>query len=65
MITAHGSIGTAVDAMKAGASDFLLKPFESPEALRLVARRVLREAETETRVGLLSEELGRDFPPRR
>ena len=63
MITAHGSIGTAVDAMKAGASDFLLKPFESPEQLRLVAQRVLREADTETRVGLLVEEAGRDFPP--
>jgi DNA-binding NtrC family response regulator len=63
MITAHGSVGTAVDAMKAGASDFLLKPFGSPEELRLVARRVMREAETETRVGLLAEEVGRDFPP--
>ncbi len=63
VITAHGSIETAVAAMKAGAADFLLKPFGSPEELRLVARRVLRQAETEARVGLLTEEAGRDFPP--
>jgi DNA-binding NtrC family response regulator len=63
VITAHGSVGTAVGAMKAGAADFLQKPFGSPDELRLVARRVLREAETETRAGLLAEELGRDFPP--
>ena len=63
VITAHGSIESAVEAMKAGASDYLLKPFKSPDELRLVVRRALREAESESRITLLSEELGRDFPP--
>ena len=63
VITAHGSIESAVDAMKAGATDYLLKPFKSPDELRLVVRRALREVESETRITLLSEELGRDFPP--
>ena len=47
MITAHGSIQTAVEAMKRGASDYLCKPFD-PEELtilmeRLAATKILRE----------------------
>jgi two-component system response regulator HydG len=63
VVTAHGSIESAVEAMKAGATDYLLKPFKNPDELRLVVRRALREVERETRIALLSEELGRDFPP--
>jgi DNA-binding NtrC family response regulator len=63
IITAFGSIGNAVEAMKAGASDYLTKPFKSPDELRHVIRRVLREAEAERRISMLSEELGRQFPP--
>jgi DNA-binding NtrC family response regulator len=40
MITAHGSIQTAVDAMKLGASDYLCKPFD-PDELSLVMERVM------------------------
>jgi DNA-binding NtrC family response regulator len=63
VITAHGSVESAVGAMKAGATDYLLKPFKSPDELRLVVRRALRELESEARIRLLSEELGKDFPP--
>jgi two-component system response regulator AtoC len=63
IITAYGSIGNAVEAMKAGASDYLTKPFQSPDELRHVVRRVLREAEAEQKISLLSEELGKQFPP--
>lgn len=63
VLTAFGSIGNAVDAMKAGASDYLTKPLRDPDELRHVVRRVLKEAEAETRIALLSEELGRQFPP--
>ena len=38
VITGHATIGTAVDAMKAGAYDFLPKPF-LPDELRLIVRR--------------------------
>ena len=62
VITAFGSIGSAVDAMKSGASDYLTKPFRDPDELRHVIGRVLREAEAETRISLLSEELRRQFP---
>jgi len=63
LVTAHGTIGNAVEAMKAGASDYLTKPLRDPGELRHVVRRVLREAEAETRIALLSEELGKRFPP--
>ena len=38
LLTAHGSIDEAVDAIKAGAFDFLTKPFER-EQLRVLQRR--------------------------
>ena len=40
MITAYGSISSAVEAMKNGAQDYLLKPFE-PEALSLLIDKTL------------------------
>lgn len=63
IITAFGSIGNAVEAMKVGASDYLTKPFGSPDELRHVVRRVLREAEQEQKLSIMSEELGRQYPP--
>ncbi len=63
VITAYGSIAGAVEAMREGASDYLTKPLQSPEELRLAVRRVLREADAERTISLLSEELGRHLPP--
>jgi len=40
MMTAHGSIDSAVDAMKLGARDYLQKPFEVDELL-VIARRAI------------------------
>jgi len=40
VITGYGTISTAVDAMKAGAYDFLPKPFK-PEELRIIVNRGL------------------------
>lgn len=39
VVTAYGSVGSAVEAMQAGAADYLEKPF-NPDALRLTIRRV-------------------------
>jgi DNA-binding NtrC family response regulator len=44
MITAYGSIESAVEAMKKGASDYLLKPFD-PEQLILLIEKVFRNKE--------------------
>jgi two-component system response regulator FlrC len=38
MITAHGSVRDAVSAMRDGATDYLLKPFEAQVLLDMVAR---------------------------
>jgi len=40
MMTAHGTIENAVEAMKAGAFDYLLKPFNNEELLLLIERIV-------------------------
>lgn len=37
-MTGHGSIATAVEAMKAGALDYILKPFDLRVILRVLAR---------------------------
>jgi len=41
VLTAHGSVATAVDAMRIGAFDFLEKPIEGPDALRTLVTRAL------------------------
>ena len=50
LLTAHGTIGSAVEALKRGAFDFLTKPFEPDEirqvVTKAVATRKLEEAET-------------------
>jgi len=63
IITAYGSINNAVEAMKLGASDYLSKPFSSPDELRHVVGRVLKDAESEQRISILAEEIGRNIPP--
>jgi DNA-binding NtrC family response regulator len=43
ILTAFGSIQTAVEAIKLGAADYLTKPLKSPDELRLVVSRVLEQ----------------------
>jgi DNA-binding NtrC family response regulator len=38
MITAHGTVDTAVEALKLGAFDYLTKPFDQTEIRRIVAK---------------------------
>ena len=46
MLTAHGTIQLAVEAMKSGASEFMLKPFEREEVL-FVVRKVGEQSRRE------------------
>ncbi len=41
VLTAHGSVESAVEAMKLGAFDYLQKPIHSPEELRLLVTKTL------------------------
>jgi two-component system, NtrC family, response regulator AtoC len=43
MITAYGSVGQAVEAIKAGAFDYIEKPFEQ-EAIRLIVDKAIGQA---------------------
>ncbi|HVP67784.1 MAG TPA: sigma-54 dependent transcriptional regulator [Anaeromyxobacteraceae bacterium] len=38
MITAHGTVDTAVEAMKAGAFDYITKPFDQEELKKVIAK---------------------------
>ncbi len=40
LMTAHGTTDTAIEATKSGAYDYLLKPFDLPELIELVAKAV-------------------------
>jgi len=54
LVTAHGSIEKAVEAMRAGATDYLLKPFEAQVLLEMVSRLGVRECNNAT--GIVAED---------
>jgi len=58
LMTAHGSIDTAVEAIKLGAFDYLQKPFEFAELQRFMDK-VYDHHRLKTEVRLLKEELRR------
>ncbi len=60
MMTAFGSVETAVEAMKSGATDFLLKPFSLDHLMQVVNKALeVRALRDENRQ--LKEELGRRY----
>jgi two-component system response regulator AtoC len=60
MLTAHGNVATAVAAMKAGASEYLTKPFDLEE-LKISIEKALKVSELASEVARLREELDRDY----
>jgi DNA-binding response OmpR family regulator len=56
IITGHGSLETAIAAIRAGASDYILKPYNVNDFLRSI-QRVLSEKETKVRKEILIEQL--------
>ena len=60
MLTAHGNVGTAVEAMKAGATEYLTKPFDLEE-LKLAIEKAIRVSELSAEVERLREQLDRDW----
>jgi NtrC-family two-component system response regulator AlgB len=57
IITAHGSIDSAVETMKRGAADYLTKPF-TPTQVKVVVERVARLRALEQQVAGLEEIVG-------
>ena len=56
MITAYGSVERAVEIMKAGAYDFITRPFD-PDHIELVVRKALERQTLKREVEVLSEEV--------
>jgi DNA-binding NtrC family response regulator len=55
MITAYGSVERAVEVMKAGAYDFITRPFD-PDHIELVVRKAIERQTLKLEVEVLSEE---------
>jgi DNA-binding NtrC family response regulator len=60
LMTAFGSVETAVEAMKHGASDYLTKPVKKDELVRVV-ERVIRETSLRREVSRLRREIHKEY----
>ncbi|NJN70540.1 MAG: sigma-54-dependent Fis family transcriptional regulator [Nitrospira sp.] len=60
LMTAFGSVETAVEAMKHGASDYLTKPVKKDELVRVI-ERVVREASLRREVSRLRKEVHKEY----
>jgi two-component system, NtrC family, response regulator AtoC len=60
MLTAHGNVATAVEAMKAGASEYLTKPFDLEE-LKLAIDKALKYAGLAAEVERLRREVDAEY----
>ncbi len=66
MITAHGTVDTAVEALKLGAFDYLTKPFDKDEVRQVVSkalktRQLAQEEATTEPLGVKKDEPGARF----
>ncbi len=64
VITAHGTIESAVEAMRRGATDYIDKPF-SPDQVRLLTRRIGKIRQLETEIVTLKGDIHRMGPEER
>ncbi|MBW6467855.1 MAG: sigma-54-dependent transcriptional regulator [Anaerosomatales bacterium] len=60
MLTAHGNVELAVEAMKAGATEYLTKPFDLEE-LKIAIEKALKMRGLAAEVERLREELDREY----
>ncbi len=62
VLTAYGSVETAVEAIKLGAEEYLTKPLKNPEELRVVVGKVLNRRAMRDRNLLHQQETEAAFP---
>jgi DNA-binding NtrC family response regulator len=60
MMTAFGSIDTAIEAMKAGAYHYIVKPFKNEELILLV-KRALEKSNLQHENRILKQEINKNF----
>ncbi len=60
VLTGHGDTNVALDAMKAGADDFVTKPYE-PDRLRLVVQRILDRRRLIDELEQLRNQMRKDY----
>jgi DNA-binding NtrC family response regulator len=61
VITGFGTVSSAVEAMKLGASDYIGKPLSSPDELRILTRKALASRQLENEREALREEVAARF----
>lgn len=60
IMTAFGSVASAVEAIKQGVTDYLLKPFE-PEALLMAIEKTLKERQMQQEIRNLRKEISKKY----
>ena len=63
ILTAYGTVENAVEAMKCGAIDYLIKPLKSPDELRLAVKKVVERQRLLAANTLWEEQLSEGLPP--
>ncbi|HNQ00795.1 MAG TPA: sigma-54 dependent transcriptional regulator [Syntrophales bacterium] len=59
LITAHGTVATAVDALKKGAFDYITKPFDQEELKRVIGKAVKTRVLSDEEIQLAPAEIDR------
>ncbi len=63
ILTAYATVENAVDAMKSGAFDYLIKPLKDPDELRLAVEKVVERQSLLNTSELWREQLADGLPP--
>ncbi|MGC8976166.1 MAG: sigma-54-dependent transcriptional regulator [Candidatus Ratteibacteria bacterium] len=61
MLTAISQVSTAVEAMKIGASDYITKPFDIAELMRVIKNTLMMKGLI-THIEILKEEIKKEYP---